>query len=227
VDAPLNIVVVEDHLLLQKVTVQLLESRGHRVTGLSCAEEVDDGSGTLVPDLYLIDLNLPGEDGLSLARRIRAAQPEVGIIMVTARGALDDRLTGYASGADIYLPKPADPAELMAAVAAISRRLRPANREACIVNSRLQRIRGPRGEESLQHHELSLLGALARAPAQTLELWQVAQHLGQPEENFSKPSMEVRVARLRRKIANVSGTDNPIRSLRKTGYRLCVPVVME
>jgi DNA-binding response OmpR family regulator len=227
VDTPLEIVVIEDHILLQKVTVQLLESRGHRVVGLSCSEEIDDGLGVMVPDLYIVDLNLPGEDGLSLARRLRVAQPDVGIIMVTARDSLDDRLNGYESGADIYLPKPADPAELLAAVNALARRLRPAEREDCVVDTQNQRIKGPKGVESLQHHEARLLSALARAPGKTLEFWQVAQQLGQSEDGFSKASMEVRVARLRRKLADVSGVENPIRSLRKTGYRLCVPVVVD
>ncbi len=195
--------------------------------GLSCAEEVDDGLDMPAPDLYLIDINLPGENGLSLAQRIRTAQPDVGIIMVTAREAPGDRLTGYESGADIYLAKPVDPAELTAAISALSRRLRPADSHSCVVNTREHSVRGPGGEEFLQHHELVLLGALARAPSQTLEFWQVAQSLGQPENSFSKPSMEVRVARLRRKLSLVSGLDNPIRSLRKTGYRLCIPLVIE
>lgn len=226
-DTALDIVVIEDHVLLQTVTVQLLESRGHRVTGLSSAEDIDDEIGVMVPDLYVIDLNLPGEDGLSLARRLRGVQPDVGIIMVTARDTLADRLNGYEHGADIYLTKPVDPAELLAAVVALSRRLRPAERKTtCVVDAQTQRLRGPKGEESLQHHEFKLLSALARAPQQTLELWQVAQHLGQAEDSFSKASMEVRVARLRRKLADVSGVDNPIRALRKTGYRLCVSVMI-
>ena len=91
-DAPLHIAVIEDHRLLHQVTVQLLRDQGHHVTGFFCAEELDDESSVFVPDLYVIDLNLPGEDGLSLARRIRASQPATGIIMVTARDSLEDRL---------------------------------------------------------------------------------------------------------------------------------------
>ena len=226
-DAALQIVVIEDHSLLHKVTVQLLESRGHQVTGLFCAEELDDGVDMLVPDLYVIDLNLPGEDGFSLASRIRKSQPEVGIIMVTARDSLQDRLHGYESGADIYLPKPVDSAELLAAVSALSRRLRPVDRQACVLNARSQSLRGPQGKVQLHANEMRLLSALARAPAQTLEFWQVAQQLGQSENDFSKASMEVRVARLRRKLSQASGEVNAIRSLRKTGYRLCLPLTIE
>lgn len=226
-DTSLDIVVVEDHGVLRRVTVQLLESRGHRVIGLSCAEEVDDDASLAVPDLYLIDLNLPGEDGLSLARRLRAAQPGIGIIMVTARSELQDRVHGYESGADIYLAKPLDPNELLAAVGALTRRLRASTPESCVIDARNQKLRGPLGEEPLQHPEMALLSALARAPGQALEFWQVAQHLGQPEEHFSKASMEVRIARLRRKLSTVSGLDNPIRSVRKSGYRLGVSLTVE
>lgn len=207
--------------------VQLLEANGHRAVGLSCAEEVDDEAALSVPDLYLIDLNLPGEDGFSLSRRLRAAQPNVGIIMITARGEIQDRLNGYESGADLYLPKPVEPDELLAAIRALTRRLRTTSDEACTVNVRDQRLRGPNGEEALQHHEVLLLSALAKAPGQSLEFWQVAQHLGQPEEHFSKASMEVRIARLRRKLSIVSGADNPIRSVRKTGYRLCITLLID
>ena len=226
-DAPLHIAVIEDHSLLHQVTVQLLQGHGHHVTGFFCAEELDDDLGVFIPDLYVIDLNLPGEDGLSLARRIRTSQPSTGIIMMTARDSLEDRLQGYGSGADIYLPKPVDPSELMAAVGVLSRRLRPVKSETCVIHVAIQQLKGPSGSVPLQLHELRLLCGLARAPAQTLEFWQVAQFLGQSEGDFSKGSMEVRVARLRRKLSEASGSENPIRSLRKTGYRLCVPLQIE
>lgn len=76
----LNIIVVEDHDTLREVTVALLAEQGHKVIGLACAEALDDEAGGRVADIYLLDLNLPGENGISLARRIRHAQPNVGKI---------------------------------------------------------------------------------------------------------------------------------------------------
>ena len=105
----LNIVLVEDHDLLRTVTQSVLTQAGHNVLALSCAEEVDEALSGMSPDLYILDLNLPGEDGISLARRIRHSHPRVGIIMTTVRSEIADRLDGYESGADIYLPKPTDP----------------------------------------------------------------------------------------------------------------------
>lgn len=119
----MNILVVEDNDSLRQATVAMLIRHGHWTTGLVCAEDLDDLRLNPQPDLFIIDLNLPGEDGLSLSRRLRAAQPLVGIIMVTARSLLGDKLAGYESGADLYLAKPVDPAELLAAVESLGRRL--------------------------------------------------------------------------------------------------------
>ncbi|MGA1728205.1 MAG: response regulator transcription factor, partial [Burkholderiaceae bacterium] len=105
----LNIVLVEDHDLLRTVTESVLKEAGHNILALGCAEEVDEALSGMNPDLYILDLNLPGEDGISLARRIRRSHPRVGIIMTTVRSEVTDRLDGYESGADIYLPKPTDP----------------------------------------------------------------------------------------------------------------------
>ena len=121
----LNIVLVEDHDLLRTVTESVLKEAGHQVLALTCAEEVDEALSFMNPDLYILDLNLPGEDGLTLSRRIRKSHPRVGIIMTTARTDISDRLDGYESGADIYLPKPTDPSELLAAAVALARRLHP------------------------------------------------------------------------------------------------------
>jgi len=105
----LSIAVVEDHDFLRVSTVNLLRERGYRAEGYFCAEDLVEDNITIQPDLYIIDLNLPGEDGLSLAKRIRATRAEVGSVMVTARAHIQDKFQGYASGADIYLPKPLDP----------------------------------------------------------------------------------------------------------------------
>ena len=116
----LSIIVVEDHDSLRMVTVEMLRQNGHNVIGLECAEDLDDEAGGQYADIFIIDLNLPNEDGLSLTRRIKKVNPNVGVIMMTARHQLSDRVIGYESGADIYLIKPVNPAELLAAITALS-----------------------------------------------------------------------------------------------------------
>jgi DNA-binding response OmpR family regulator len=79
---PLKIVVIEDYDALREAMCDILSGDGHDVVGVSMAEEVDDEPTGFVSDLYIIDLNLPGEDGISLAQRVRRSQPEVGIVIV-------------------------------------------------------------------------------------------------------------------------------------------------
>jgi len=133
----LEIVLVEDHDHLRRVTAEVLRERGHQVVALASAEEVDDSITLFKPDLYILDLNLPGEDGLSLSRRIRATQPRVGIIMTTVRREIQHRLGGYESGADLYLPKPIDVDELSMAVGSLGRRVRDPLGETVLVEGGL------------------------------------------------------------------------------------------
>jgi DNA-binding NarL/FixJ family response regulator len=120
---PLGIVVVEDNAALLAVTVNALRLAGHSVSGVGSAEEFMAGIKLETVDVAVIDLNLAGRDGIWLAQQLRAVRPRVGIVMVTARVSLQDRLAGYGIGADIYLPKPVEPGELVAAVQALGRRL--------------------------------------------------------------------------------------------------------
>jgi len=120
--ARLSIVLVEDNDDLRDLTADALRAEGHRVTALACAEELEDRARGVAADLFLIDLNLPGEDGFSLSRRIRKAQPLVGIVIVSARSDLQGKVDGYECGADWYLPKPVPIEELLAAISSFARR---------------------------------------------------------------------------------------------------------
>ena len=122
-DAIMNILVIEDHEALREVTLSALGEMGHKARGISSAEALPAELESCVPHILILDLNLPGEDGISLAGRLRRMRPEIGIIMVTARIELSDKISGYESGADIYLTKPTSLEELTAAVYALSRRI--------------------------------------------------------------------------------------------------------
>lgn len=222
----LNIVVVEDHHVLRDITVEALKEMGHAVVGLDCAEKLDDQLGTCLIDLLVIDLNLPGEDGLSLARRIRAAQPEIGIIMVTARTQVSDRVVGYDHGADIYLTKPTSLDELGAAVNALARRLTREEESGYRLVSETLTLHGPTGAVGLSAQGVSILAALARAPGKRLESWQLLEIAGASGTAFNKATLEVQIVRLRKKIIQVGSTEQPIKSLRGWGYQLCVPLTL-
>ena len=195
----LNIVVVEDNDDLRSLLCAGLQNAGHRVTGLSCAEELEDQLGVDHVDAFLIDINLPGEDGLSLARRVRRAHPLVGIIILSARSALDDKLQGYDDGADIYLTKPVALPELFAALRSFARRrsatLSHMASDALTLNK--LDLKGLLAAVKLTPQEAMVLTAMARAPAGRLETWQLAELLGSETDEAFKASLAVRMVRLR------------------------------
>ena len=226
--AHLSIVLVEDNDDLRELTAEALRDEGHRVVALSCAEELEDQARGVAADVFLIDLNLPGEDGFSLSRRIRQVHPLVGIIIISARSDLQDKVVGYDSGADWYLPKPVPFAELSAALKSFARR-RLAQQVDTVMPSgglRLQQreLQGPVGSVRLTPAEENLLTALARAPSGRLENWQLLELFGLDSADVSKTSLEVRITRLRKKLSQVGATEPCLESIRGIGYQLNVPV---
>lgn len=226
--AKLNIVVVEDNDDLRELTCQVLSQDGHHVTGLACAEELEDIAGGEPADIFLIDLNLPGEDGISLSQRIRKAQPLVGIIIISARTDLDDKVTGYDSGADWYITKPVVFAELSAAIRSFARRRHAAKQDKTDDSQALSLnkldITGPLGYTKLTATEGMLLTAFARAPAGKLETWQIAEMMGVEADATMKSSISVRIARLRKKLVDVGADGVVIESIRNIGYQLLVHI---
>ncbi len=224
-DTALSIVLVEDHAALRRVTAEVLRQEGHRVTELACAEDMEDEFGAQPADLFIIDLSLPGEDGLSLAGRLRAVQPGLGIIMLTARDQAEDMVAGFVTGADLYLVKPVDTQVLLAAIGALSRRFRSSSGEDVLrLESLSLHLRGVQGESHLSSGEARVLTGLARAPGQRLALFQVAELMGQSVEGFNKASLEVRMARLRKKLIEVGAPAGCLKALRNEGYQLCLSI---
>lgn len=231
-DFALKILLVEDNDELREATLAFLQSRGHFVRGVSAAEELGDVSGAFVPDVYVIDLNLPEEDGLSLVRRLRGGHPTVGIIITTARTQIGDKVHGYESGADIYMAKPVQPMELLAGITALGKRVKGHVPNDGALRFHLGRLHlsGPRGDAELTGGEAMLLSALIRAPGHTLERWQLAEIVSDGNSARTEPSaamLEMRIARLRKKLAEVGAEPPAIKALRKQGYQLCNSVILE
>lgn len=226
--AKLNIVVVEDNDDLRELTCQVLSQEGHHATGLACAEELEDIAGGEPADIFLIDLNLPGEDGISLSQRIRKAQPLVGIIIISARTDLNDKVTGYESGADWYVTKPVVFAELTAAIRSFARRRHAAKQDktspAQALSLHKLDLAGAQGATKLTATEALLLTAFARAPAGKLETWQIAEMLDVQADDAMKASIAVRIARLRKKLVDVGADGAVIESIRNVGYQLLVHI---
>lgn len=221
--SPIKLLVVEDHQALLDVTVETLATQGYEVIGIDSAEAMDELPDRFVPDIAVLDINLPGEDGLSLARRLRSLHPDIGIIMLTARRALEEKLAGYEHGADVYLTKPIAPEELCAVVQAMALRLvssGPIRRDIFSLNLAAELLHTPLGDVPLRGSEAALLHALALAPDNTLATWQALDKLKKPMSDQGKAQLEVLVSRLRGKLIAQGAPSMPIRALRGIGYRL-------
>lgn len=220
---PLHILVIEDNDSLREATLEFLNDNGHHASGVASAEEVDDTPTRDVPDLYLVDVNLPGENGFSLTQRIRKSQPLAGIVLMTARGQLRDRLDGYDCGADNYLVKPVEQAELLACIHSLAFRLKPnpVQSQACLVlQSQSSNLSGPEDDTALTRGESQLLVAFGRAAGHKLERWQVMQLVDSLDKGLSAANMEMRISSLRKKLSQCGATGNPILTLRGFGYAL-------
>ncbi len=205
---------------------------GHHVIAIECAETLNEDLAHKSTDLMIIDANLPGEDGFSLVKRMRKIQPNIGIIMLTARTSAQDRISGYESGADIYLTKPISLPELSAAVSGLSRRVLAfdniENQMNAVpyleINTATLKIKGPLGESTLTTAEFSVLLALARTPGHQLDYWQLFDVLGKDCDSNAQRLLEVQISRIRVKLCSLGANENSIRSIRLKGYQLCFPI---
>lgn len=202
----------------------MIKAAGHDCVGFFCAEEMDQTMLLSRADIYVVDINLPGEDGFHVAERLRRGHPEAGIILFTARTAVADRVMGYGMGADIYLMKPVEPAELRAAIDALGRRARRTEGVLQVCpDSRL--LLGPKGEVKLTATEAILLSHFTTAPSRFLEHWQVMSHLFR-EDDFNRASLDARMSYLRKKLVQAGAAPPALQVVRKQGYRLLSPIAV-
>jgi len=225
----LFIVVVEDHDGLREATTEMLVHQGFATLGVPSAEALDLSELARSPDIFVVDLNLPGEDGLSLANRLRAAHPAVGIIITTARTHINDRVKGYESGADIYLPKPVEPLELVAAIKALGARVLAQSTKDLrfTLDDTHLLLLGPKDRAKLSPAEVRLLGAFTEATGHILDRAQVTLLLSPDNPGISVDSLQNRLSHLRKKMQSCGADAETIQAVRGTGYRLCVEVLQE
>lgn len=219
---PLNILVVEDHDLLRHTMVSMLREHGHNAEGVFCAEDVDNAQGP--PDIYIVDLNLPGEDGISLTGRIRQSRPHAGIVIVSARADLMDRMAGYKTGADVYLTKPFESEELLAVIESIRLRIQVLVSAHLGLSLDVQRLllTGPLSEILLTQSEVSLLVGFTQAKDRVLGHAPVAALLKLNDAAASRATLNVRLSQLRKKLLMAGAEEPSIRSIRGHGYKLCL-----
>jgi len=222
------IAVVEDDPEIRVLVTGLLSNEGFEVAPCAHAGELDRVLQRRRVDLVLLDLMLPGEDGLSVCRRLRGAPVETPVIMVTAKGDDIDRILGLELGADDYVSKPFNPRELVARVRAVLRRTREAHsvrrpmpRETYAfagwsLDASSRRLLDPDGREvELTGGEFALLVAFATHPQRVLNREQLLDWTrGRDATPFDR-TVDVQLSRLRRRLG---ASGDLIRTIRGGGY---------
>lgn len=220
----MKIALVEDNDDLRELLVKDIERSGYCVQSADCAEALDDIARLGALDLLILDLNLPGEDGLSIAQRYKRANPDMHIIMLTARARSQDKVMGYESGADIYLAKPISSEELMAAIASVARRLSRSSEDLPVVlNVRAMTLMGI-GSVGLNRHEVIVLKALSQSSTGSLPYYRLMELCDEAADDNAKATLEVRITRLRKKLIDIGVAGSVIRAIRGEGYQLLHPI---
>ena len=227
----LKILLIEDNDQLREATLSVLRQKGHEVVGIPMAEDLVDVTGGFMPDVYIIDVMLPDEDGLSLTRRLRAKHPQAGIVITTARTTISDKVEGYESGADLYLTKPVHPKELIASLEALGKRTKlrsSAQGQGLVLHASRLRLAGPKSALDVSASDVKLISAFVRAPGQSLERWQIAEIVSTTQDPDPSVNMiEMRIARLRKKLLMAGAVQPCMKAVHKVGYVLCCPVTLE
>jgi DNA-binding response OmpR family regulator len=233
-----HVLAIDDDPAMRQLIAEYLGDNELRVTTVSTGEEMTRALSEHAIDVIVLDLRLAGEDGMDLARKVRA-ESTVPIIMVTGRKDEADRVMGLELGADDYITKPFSPRELLARVRAVLRRyklvqeLLPARDEkrrayrfaGWELNLRTRRLTSPQGERiELTNGEFSLLQAFCAAPRRILSRDQLLELSRLNRAEVYDRSIDVQILRLRRKIEPNPARPEYIRTERGAGYMFDVAV---
>jgi two-component system phosphate regulon response regulator OmpR len=224
-----QLLVVDDEAEICEVLADYFGQHGFRVSTALNAAQARERFKERAPGLVILDLRMPGEDGLSLANWIRNAHRRVGIVMLTTADSVTDRVVGLEMGADDYVPKPFDPRELLARVRSVWRRLQPlawlpgdppiVRFGDCELNLDTHELVDADGNDvPLTSMEFDLLKLFALNPNRVLnrdQIMELAHHRGW--EVFDR-SIDLRVMRLRRKLEPDPEKPEIIKTIRGVGY---------
>ena len=234
-----HILVVDDDREIRDLTARFLRKHGFRVDTAANGREMDSQLSAGRFDLIVLDLMMPGEDGLSICRRLRA-DTQIPIVMLTALGEDTDRIVGLEMGADDYLPKPFNPRELLARIKAVLRRGAGSSVSESSFTGKSIRFAGwtvdlarrelnaPDGAlVPLTAGEFDLLVAFAERPQRILSRDQLLDLTRGREAGPFDRSVDVQLSRLRRKIENDPKEPTLIKTVRGGGYMFTADVSVE
>lgn len=226
----LDLLVVDDDAELRELTEAYLTQQGFRVRTVADGPEMDAALAERRPDLLVLDLMLPGEDGLSIAKRLKT-DSGMPIIILSAQGDDVDRIVGLEVGADDYLAKPFNPRELLARIRAVLRRTHydgEAGGQRALrhfgpftVDLDAHKLTRDGAEVPLTSGEFDLLAVLSAHPNKVLDRDRILDLLTGAERSPFDRSIDVRVTRLRSKIEPDPSRPTYIRTVWGKGYMFC------
>jgi len=234
-DVRARVLIVDDDPSVRAMLREYLQGHGYAVHEAGSGAQMRECLEAELPDVVLLDIRLPGEDGLSLAKYLRDHH-DLGIIMVTASGDVIDRVVGLEVGADDYLAKPFDPRELLARLKSVLRRLqaKPAAEPRQVTSPTPERRRFGRceldvdarrlfemdgSEVAMTAMEFDLLQVFLANPNRVLSRDQLLMHTRNREWEPFDRSIDIRIGRLRRKVElDPAGEPRCIRTVRNAGY---------
>jgi two-component system phosphate regulon response regulator PhoB len=222
-----SVLVVEDEPQIQELVAVNLEHFGHRVRRAASAEEAEAAIRAALPDVVVLDWMLPGESGISLARRLRsdARTRDLPILMLTARAMEQDKISGLEAGADDYLTKPFSPKELAARIKAILRRRAPqlsgdaVEVDGLRLDPASHRVSAGEQRLYLSPAEFRLLHFLMTHPGRVYSRAQLLDQVWGDHVYVEERTVDVHIRRLR-KALEPSGHDRLIDTVRGAGYGL-------
>ena len=234
---PTHVLVVDDDPSIRQTIVNYLSDYEIQVTALASGREIADVTAREMIDLLILDLKLPGEDGMDIARRIRA-DSNIPIIMLTGRKEEADRVMALELGADDYLTKPFSPRELLARIRSLLRRSRAHETVADALakirayrfagwelNVRVRRLKSPQGDViELRNAEFNLLAVFLASPQRVLTREQLLTMSHLHDDEVFERAIDTQVGRLRSKLEGHGAGQELIQTERGVGYVFTVPV---
>ncbi len=227
--AKATILIVDDEPDVREVLEEYFVTHGYAAFVADSAQSAKAIAAKEMIELALIDIHMPGEDGLSLARHLRERYSRIAIVMLTSASTVVDRIVGLEMGADDYVPKPFDPRELMARVKSVLRRTSAAGRAElgaervrfgrCVLDVAAHRLTDENGDEvAMTPLEYDLLKALAEHPNRALSRERILNLNQRRDWDPFDRSVDLRIMRLRKKIEPDPEHPRYIRTVRNEGY---------
>lgn len=224
----INIVIVEDYKPLCDMFVYYLSNNGYSAIGVGSASELDEYFANDYANVLILDINLPGEDGFSIARRYRAAYPDINIIMLTTKQEVKDKITGYESGADIYLSKPVSVEELSAAIFSIKRRIIASFNYVDEIKFNVIKREVSNKHRSIQltRQQSKILSGLIQAEENRLSHQELLELINKFLSEANQKALAVSIFRLNKKLVELGLNDVAIKSDWNQSYQLTENIVI-